>query len=118
MNHKQRNRLLIFTGLGSALAIAIVLSPFASRNPDGLDRVSQDLQFEHKATENFLAERLPFRHWFEEYSLKGVPSAIATPLAGAIGTLTAFALAWGVGKLLIPASPDSATDASSDSEQP
>jgi len=118
MNHTQRNRLFIFTGLGSALAIAIFLSPFASPNPDGLDRVSQDLKFEHKAAENPIAERLPFRHWFEAYSLKGVPSAIATPLAGAIGTLTTFAIAWGLGKLLIPAAPDSATDTSSDAEQP
>ena len=105
MPYAHRDRLWILTGLGSALIIAVFLSPFASPNPDGLDRVSKDLNFERNATENPLSHRLPFRHLFEEYSVKGVPAAIATPLAGLIGTLATFGLAWGIGKLATAANP-------------
>ncbi len=97
----QRNRLFIFTGLGIALVIAVFLSPFASSDPDGLDRVSQDLEFEDKAIEDAPAKKLPFYALFEEYALRGVPDALATPLAGLAGTVVTFGIAWGTGKLLV-----------------
>ncbi len=102
-NHpsKQRNRLLVLVGLAVALTIAILLSPLASSDPDGLDRVSQDLQFEHKAVEEPVSHKLPFYSIFEEYALRGVPEAIATPLAGLVGTLVTFGLAWGIGKIFV-----------------
>jgi cobalt/nickel transport protein len=50
---------------------------------------------------------------FEEYAVKGLPEKVATPLAGLIGTLACFGLAWGLGKIFIPQDPDR----SSDSEQ-
>lgn len=96
-----RNRALVVTGLGAALLIAIFLSPFASTHPDGLDRVSQDYGFHTKEAENPPAKQLPFYSIFDSYALRGVPSAIATPLAGLAGTLVAFGLAWGAGKLLV-----------------
>ncbi len=104
---KQRNRLLIVTGLGIALIVAIFVSPFASSDPDGLDRVSQDLAFENKAVEDAPAKRLPFYTVFEEYALRGVPETVATPLAGLVGTLVTFGIAWGTGKLLIRRSNNS-----------
>ncbi len=97
----QRNRLLILTGLGIALIIAIFVSPFASSDPDGLERVAQDLEFEDRAIEDAPANKLPFYTVFEEYALRGVPEAVATPLAGLAGTVVTFAVAWGAGKLLI-----------------
>ena len=39
-----RNRAFVFTGLGAALLVAVFMSPFASSNPDGLDRVALDPQ--------------------------------------------------------------------------
>jgi cobalt/nickel transport protein len=109
-----RNRAFILTGLGIALLIAIFLSPFASKNPDGLDRVSQDLKFETKAAEDTPAKKLPFHAIFEEYALRGVPEQVATPLAGLIGTLVTFGLAWGVGKLVVrrSSSPNDSSDLS------
>ncbi|MGH2413230.1 MAG: PDGLE domain-containing protein [Microcystaceae cyanobacterium] len=114
----QRNRAFVVGGLGVALLIAIFLSPFASSNPDGLDRVSQDLKFDRKASEEAPARKLPFYKIFDEYALRGVPESVATPLAGVIGTLAAFGLAWGMSKLVIRKSvvPNSQEDTSSQTE--
>lgn len=98
---RSRNRAFVIAGLGVALLIAIFVSPFASQDPDGLDRVSQDLKFDEKALEDAPARQLPFYAVFEEYALRGVPDSVATPLAGLIGTLATFGLAWGIGKLVV-----------------
>lgn len=108
--NRARNSAFVLVGLGAALAIAVFLSPFASSDPDGLDRVSQDYGFDKQAQADTPAKKLPFHGIFEEYALRGVPEAVATPLAGLIGTLTAFGLAWGAGKLLVKGSPNNAID--------
>lgn len=100
-NSRSRNLAFIIAGLGISLLIAVFLSPLASKDPDGLDRVSQDLKFEDKAAEETPAKKLPFYQVFDEYALRGVPEAVATPLAGLVGTLATFGIAWGVGKLLV-----------------
>lgn len=97
----QYNRIFILTGLGISLIIAVFLSPFASSDPDGLDRVSQDLQFEDQAVEHPPAHKFPFYRIFDEYALRGVPDSVATPLAGLIGTVVTFGIAWSMGKILI-----------------
>lgn len=96
---RNRNRVFILGGLGLALMLAVFLSPFASTNPDGLDRVSEDLKFDTKESQNKPAHELPFYAMFDEYALRGVPKQLATPLAGLAGTLLTFGLAWGIGKL-------------------
>ncbi len=108
-----RNRTFVLIGLGTALLIAIFLSPFASQNPDGLNRVARDQKFEHRATENPPARKLPFYQLFNEYALRGVPASIATPVAGLIGTLVTFGIAWGVGKLVVKNSGSTSEDDSS-----
>lgn len=107
-SNDSRSRNVAFTvaGLGVALVIAIFLSPLASQNPDGLDRVAQDLKFEDKAAENTPASQTPFAQVFDEYALKGVPENVATPLAGLVGTLAVFGLAWGIGKLTVRGGSD------------
>ena len=104
---RSRDRAVLIAGLGVALLIAIFVSPFASKNPDGLDRVSQDLKFENKVEEDAPAKKLPFYAVFDEYALRGVPEAIATPIAGLVGTLAVFGLAWGIGKLAVRGSTPS-----------
>lgn len=106
---RSRNLAFIITGLGVALLVAIFLSPFASQHPDGLDRVSQDLEFEDKAAEDAPAQKLPFYALFDEYALRGVPEGVATPIAGLVGTLATFGLAWGIGKLVVRRSDSSST---------
>ena len=110
-SYQGRNRAFIIAGLGVSLLIAVLLSPFASQHPDGLDRVSQDLKFDTKAAEETPAKKLPFYQIFDEYAARGVPEAIATPIAGLVGTLITFGLAWGVGKLVVrPHDVDSEKD--------
>jgi len=120
---RSRNRILVLTGLGIALLIAIFLSPFASKDPDGLDRVSEDLKFKDKELQEKPAKKLPFSAVFDEYTVKNVPQTIATPLAGLAGTLATFSLAWGIGKLVVRGSNSGAGDNgkslhSDESEQP
>ena len=105
-----RNRAFVIAGLGVALLIAIFISPFASKAPDGLNRVSQDLKFDNKALGETPAHKLPFAGIFQGYALKGVPEGVATPLAGMVGTLAVFGLAWGIGKLVVRGSDSSLSD--------
>ncbi len=99
MNKKQY---FMLSGLALALSIAACLAPFASKSPDGFDRVAQDLKFAQKANAESPAKQLPFAQIFEEYSIKGLPNEkISTALAGLAGTLVVFGLAWGLGKLAV-----------------
>ena len=100
----RKNSQLFLIGLVLSLIIAVFLSPFASPDPDGLDRVAEDLQFSKKEDPNALGNKLPSARIFDGYALKGVPQGVATPLAGFLGTLATFGIAWGIGKLIIPKS--------------
>ncbi|MBU6230408.1 MAG: PDGLE domain-containing protein [Cyanobacteria bacterium REEB459] len=93
------------TGLGSSLLIAGGLSSFASSHPDGLNRVALDHGFDQQAAVHPPSHRLPFYHWFDGYALRPVPTPLATPLAGIVGTLVTFSLAWGVGKITVKPDP-------------
>ncbi|MBW4549651.1 MAG: PDGLE domain-containing protein [Aphanocapsa sp. GSE-SYN-MK-11-07L] len=112
--NQTRNRAFVFGGLSVALLIGVFLSPFASKSPDGLDRVSEDLKFSDKEAEANPAHQLPFYAVFDEYALRGVPEAIATPLAGLLGTLGTFGLAWGIGKLAVGRAAQQSSDQSSE----
>ncbi len=94
-----RNRWFWLSGLGIAVLIVVILSPLASPAPDGLDRVVQDHGLAQPTAEVPIAKQLPFAAVFEEYSLKQAPQPMAKPMAGLIGTLVTFGLAWGIGKL-------------------
>ncbi|MBD2326683.1 PDGLE domain-containing protein [Alkalinema sp. FACHB-956] len=96
-----RSRWFYGVSLGLAVGLATLLSPWASQNPDGLDRVAQDQEFESRAAEHPVAHQLPFYQAFDEYAMRGVPDALATPLAGLVGTLVTFGLTWGVGKWVV-----------------
>jgi cobalt/nickel transport protein len=109
---RQRTRALVVTGLSAAVLIAVFLSNFASKNPDGLDRVSQDLGFNKKELEDKTANKLPFYQVFDQYALRGVPEQIGTPIAGLIGTLATFGLAWGIGSLVVRRSDPSSDEPS------
>jgi cobalt/nickel transport protein len=96
------NNIFVLVGLAIALSIAAFLSPIASQDPDGLDRVAEDLKFNDKAIEQPITKDLPTAQIFDEYSLKAVSDEkLSTGIAGVMGTLLAFGLTWGLGKLVI-----------------
>jgi cobalt/nickel transport protein len=79
-----------------ALAVAVVLSPFASSNPDGLERVAEDKGFlERGEGKEVITAPIP------DYLLPGVENErLATAAAGFVGTLVTFGLMYGVGRLM------------------
>jgi len=80
-------------GLLIALAVTLI-SPLASAWPDGLERVAEDKGFIEDA-QDAPYEVIP------DYVLPGVGNeAVATILAGIVGTLVVFGLAYGLGVLL------------------
>ena len=75
------------------LAVAS-LSPLASSSPDGLERVAEDKGFIS------LAQEAPFQI-IADYVFPGIENeAVATILAGLIGTLILFGVAYGLAWLL------------------
>jgi hypothetical protein len=80
-------------GLLIALGLAI-LSPLASPWPDGLEKVAEDKGFIGAALE-------PAFEVIPDYVFPGLGNeALATILAGLVGTLVLFGLGYGLGALL------------------
>lgn len=80
-----------------SLAIAMFASPFASSWPDGLEAVAEHLGFAERAAEPALPAPIP------DYSMQGISwPAAATSIAGAIGTVVVFILAWALARVLVP----------------
>lgn len=80
-------------GLVACLAVAC-LSPLASSSPDGLERVAENKGFID------LAQEAPFQI-IADYVFPGIENeALATILAGLIGTLILFGIAYGVAWLV------------------
>ncbi|NOZ29802.1 MAG: cobalamin biosynthesis protein CbiM [Chloroflexi bacterium] len=74
-------------GLAVALVVAL-LSPLASSSPDGLERVAEDFGFIDRAMG-------PFYQIIPDYLFPGVSNeALATILAGVLGTLLMFGVTW------------------------
>lgn len=81
-------------GLGVALLIAAFLSPFASKSPDGLERVAQDQGFADAAQSNLVEERSPLAG----YQIGG-DGALATAIAGVVGVGVVFGVGYAAVRL-------------------
>jgi hypothetical protein len=79
--------------LGISLVVVVAAALFASSDPDGLERVADDIGFLDAA------EGSPFAV-IADYVFPGIDGPLATIVAGAIGVLVLFALVWLVGRLL------------------
>ena len=80
-------------GLEICLVVA-VFSPLASSSPDGLERVAEDKGFIG------LAQGAPFE-LIADYVFPGIENeAVATILAGLIGTLILFGVVYGLAWLI------------------
>ncbi len=88
----------VFISLIVALILAILISPFASPWPDGLEKVAEDKGFIEEALEEGVWKYSPI----PDYAFPGVGSeVIATALAGLIGTLITITIGWLIGKFIV-----------------
>ncbi len=95
-------------GLLIALALALFVSPLASKWPDGLDRTAEVLSFHEKAAAPVVSAPIP------DYKMPGLRSSVlATSAAGAVGTLVVFVLAWWLARILVPRDRRAVPDESS-----
>lgn len=76
-----------------SVSVAMLLAPFASSLPDGLEKVAEKLGFITRETSK-LSSPLP------NYQIPGLNGGISTALAGAVGVLVAFALAYMIVKAM------------------
>lgn len=89
-----RGTLVVVTLVGLAVAVgAALLSPLASGDPDGLERVAEDSGFLERAQD-------PSYNVLPDYTIPGLDGPISTILAGVIGLLIVFALAYGISLLV------------------
>ena len=81
-------------GLLAAAAVVIVLAPFASSDPDGLERVAIDTGFAEQGTEAGFGI-LP------DYSVPFLGDSVASLIvAGLVGVALLFAGMWLLGRVL------------------
>jgi PDGLE domain len=95
----RRIRTGVFVAIALALAVglATAVSPFASSNPDGLEKVAEQKQFLDEGKLHSLQEDSPI----PDYAFPGVENErVATGLAGFVGTLGVFAIGWGLARLV------------------
>jgi cobalt/nickel transport protein len=96
MDKKKKNTVFIVIALFICLAIAFFLSPFASSNPDGLEKAAEKLGFLD------LGEISTWGHApMADYAIPFFgESRFSGMAAGLLGTLLVFGLGWGAGAIL------------------
>jgi PDGLE domain len=89
----------VFVALALALAVglATAVSPFASPNPDGLEKVAEQKAFLDEGKLAGIQEDSPI----PDYAFPGIENErVATGLAGFVGTLAVFTIGFGLALLL------------------
>lgn len=123
MNSRKKSLMVfILAGLALSVALALIVSPWASSSPDGLEKVAEDKGFLEAAEETEPA-------WSEspipDYAMPGItetvivedeetgmmveeeePTRLATALAGLAGTMAIFLIAWGLALVLKKRKPE------------
>ena len=91
------NKLFVVLGLALAVGLATAVSPYASANPDGLEKVAGDKGFLDQGKLAALQDDSPI----PDYAFPGIGNEhVATGVAGFAGTLGVFAVAFGLAWLL------------------
>lgn len=89
------NRLFLVLGIIVCLVLAGLVSPFASPHPDGLEQVAAGKGIAAAEQPTWTASPIP------DYAVPGVENeALATGLAGIVGTLIVLAAGWGLARLV------------------
>lgn len=86
----------VFIGLAIAVFVAVLLSPFASSWPDGLERVAQDQGFLEKGEGPPLVSSPVPDYFFPGFQNK----EWATSVAGLLGTVAMFVIGCGIAALI------------------
>jgi PDGLE domain len=86
-------KLFIVLALALAVGLATAVSPYASANPDGLEKVAGDKGFIEQGTLHSIQDDSPI----PDYAFPGIDNErVATGVAGFVGTLGIFAVAFGL----------------------
>jgi cobalt/nickel transport system permease protein len=97
-NNVESNNWNIITPLMASMIIALMLSPFASGFPDGLEWVAAKYQFLHQSAPTFVAP-------LADYTVPWLNNEIfSTGIAGLMGVVVTFGIAWFIGSLINPSS--------------
>jgi PDGLE domain len=87
----------VAVALAFAVGLATAVSPFASADPDGLEKVAEEKQFLDEGRLAGIQEDSPV----PDYAFPGVENErMATGLAGFVGTLAVFAIGFGLAWIL------------------
>lgn len=86
----------VIAGLLLVVGICVVLVPFASELPDGLEKVAGDLGITARAG------ALPSIHApFAEYKIPGIGNdSVSSVVSGILGAMAMFGMGWGLAALL------------------
>ena len=83
---KSNTKLFILAGLLVGLAVAMLVGPFASGSPDGLEKVAAEEGFDGAARDHDLADSP-----FADYAVQGVDNErLGTAMSGLTGVLLTF----------------------------
>ena len=94
---KKPNKIFIFSALLISIFLAVFLSPFASSNPDGLEKVLENNSFIELSDGVAVYEASPA----PDYVVPGIKNEkVATGLAGFAGTAIMFIVGFVFAKLL------------------
>lgn len=94
---KVSTRVFIVVALAIAVGLSVAVSPYASSSPDGLEKVAEEKEFLDDGTLASIQEDSPI----PDYAFPGIENErVATGVAGFVGTLFCFAVAYGIAFLL------------------
>lgn len=90
---KVQRRPIAWILLAVSMSVAVFIAPFASELPDGLERVAESLGFLERGTPK-VRSPLP------DYQIPGLSGGISISMAGIVGVLVTFGLAYMIIKML------------------
>lgn len=97
MTKKMSVQVFTVIALAVAVGLAVAVSPFASASPDGLEKVAEKKAFLDDGKLAKLQEGSPI----PDYAFPGIENErVATGVAGFVGSLTVFAVGFGIALLL------------------
>lgn len=86
-------RRIAWTWLAASMATALLLAPFASRLPDGLEKIAEELGFIDRESSRLSSP-------ISDYQIPGLSGPVSTALAGVVGVIITFIAAYIIIRIL------------------